>query len=74
MSSRPASKRLISKSDLLTLLPQGKKRLPVQVMVEVNKGSITFKSLGMQMPSFKKVLQWMVVRGFPKEDSQKGRS
>ena len=54
---RSSSKRLISKSDILTLLPQGKKRTPVQVRVLVERGTIALKSLGRQITSFMKALR-----------------
>lgn len=56
--SREHSKRVVSKSDLLTLLPPGKKKSPVDVRVVVERGTIAFKTLGLrqkQVPSIWKV-------------------
>ena len=52
---RGSCKRLMSKSDLLTLLPQGKRRSPVQVRVVVERGTISIRSLGRQIKAFWKV-------------------
>lgn len=44
-------RRLVSKADLLSLLPPGRKGSPVLVRVVVDRGSIALKSL----KSFRKV-------------------
>lgn len=53
---RGDSKRLINKTGFLVLLPQGKKKSPVDVRVVVEQGTIALKTLGKQIPSLWKVL------------------
>lgn len=53
---RGDSRRLINKTDLLVLLPQGRKKSPVDVRIVVEKGTIALRTLGKQMPSPWKVL------------------
>ena len=53
-----AAERIINKSDLLVLLPQGRKNkspVVVRVAVESPGGTISLKTLGKQMPAFWKV-------------------
>ena len=56
MTTRVGSRRLMSKSDLLTLLTPGKKDTPLTVSVVVERGHITLKSQERQR-SLRKVSQ-----------------
>jgi hypothetical protein len=50
------NRRIVNKSDLLILLPQGRKKSPVVVRVSLERGTIALRTLGKQMPSLWKVL------------------
>ncbi len=46
---RRDEKRIVSKADLLTLIPSGDKAHPISVRVEVDRGAVVLKSVGRRL-------------------------